>query len=303
MVARAQKDCFEKVLRGEGRVWSLLPSFLRQRRATCVQRRPASRRVRLPGSSEESDSDRVNHPWIHPAQRGTRIAHRRERFREGGWSDLHNRGNQEIHGRQVGGDQLASFLEQSSGAGMPVGLALHRGGDLQSREDKERRGSINSASSPSQTAARSWVRAHPPSGATKTSKCTGGPCVGKTWQNQDKKSKCREILGKCCPRRTDEGHDCRSASPQCLQTVWKAKSQEGCDGHYQRWCFLGPGSGPQSSCITAFSRVRFSLQMDTSRVGAAFLTQVQNSTQVLVQFSLSHQEHDPPSWQTLQADN
>ena len=36
-----------------------------------------------------------------------------------------------------------------------------------------------------------------------------------------------------------------------------------------------------------------------TQVGAASLTQVQNSTQVPVQISLSYQDHVPPSWQTL----
>ena len=128
------------------------------------------------------------------------------RLRESGWSDLHIRGSQEVHGGQVESDQPASFLEQSSGAGIPVGLALHSGGDVQSREDKERHRSVNSASSPSQTAAGLWVRDHPPSGDTKTSTCTACLGVGKTWQSHDTEPECREIPGKCRPTKTNEAH-------------------------------------------------------------------------------------------------
>ena len=186
------------------------------------------RGVGLPGRFEESESDWANHLGSHLAQLGTvgcepkgatsrrwLVRFTQQRKPGGSW------------GGQAGGDLPLSW-KHSSGAGIPVGLAFHSGGDLQSREDKERHCSVSSASSPSQTAARLWVGAHPPSRATKTSKCTAGPCVGTSWQSHHREPKCREILGKCCSRRPDEGHDSRSRHPQCLQPMWKAKSQEGC---------------------------------------------------------------------------
>ena len=86
---RSDRECPEGLPR-EGasrkrRVRCLLTPLLRQRRVTRVQRRPASRGVRPPGRSAESESDWVNHPGGRPAQEGTWIANQRVR------------GGQEVH--------------------------------------------------------------------------------------------------------------------------------------------------------------------------------------------------------------
>ena len=79
------------------RVRCLHPSLPRQRRVKRVQRRPASRRVRPPGSSAEGESDWVSNPGCRPVQEGSWIANQRVRLREGCWTDLHSRGSQEVH--------------------------------------------------------------------------------------------------------------------------------------------------------------------------------------------------------------
>ena len=72
VVARVQKECLEKVLRGRGEFGVFSRPFY-----------AGGEPVPPPGCSEESESDRANHPWSHPAQQGTRIANQRKRLREG----------------------------------------------------------------------------------------------------------------------------------------------------------------------------------------------------------------------------
>ena len=62
VVARVQKDNFEKVLRGKRGVRSLLSSLLCQRRRPRVQGCPTPSRIRPPGGCEEGEVGRSFHP-------------------------------------------------------------------------------------------------------------------------------------------------------------------------------------------------------------------------------------------------
>ena len=298
VIARVQKDCFVKVLRGSGE-FNVFSRPFYVRGVTCGQKRPASRWVRRPGSFEERENDWTNHPGSRLAQQGTWIANQSERFREGGWTDLHSRGSREVHGGQVGGDQPAPFVEQSSGAGILVGL--HSGGDLQSREDTERHCSVNSASSPSQIAARLWVRAHlsvqrSHENVQVHSRSLCGQNLAKPRQRAKKDSKSWANVVRGDSMKDMTASPTRSTSNHC----GKPSLKKGVDGHDRRWFLPDPGPGPQSSCNTAFSRVRFSADGYVKCWCRPSLTQVQNSTQVPVQISLSLAKNTtPPSWQTL----
>ena len=70
-------------------------------------------------------------------------------------------GRQEVYRAKMGGFLSASLLEQSGGAGVAGWLVLHSGSIFPSREDQERLCPVSGAASPSQIAARLWVRARP----------------------------------------------------------------------------------------------------------------------------------------------
>ena len=68
VIARVQKDCLEKVLRGSGEFGVLSRPFY-VRGEPRAYKDVASGRVRPSGSSEESESDRANHPGSPCAKR------------------------------------------------------------------------------------------------------------------------------------------------------------------------------------------------------------------------------------------
>ena len=85
----------------------------------------------------------------------------------------------------------------------------------------------------------------------------------------------------------------RSASSQC----GKPSSEKCADGHFLCWCFPNPGSGQQTSCYTAFHRVRSSTNADVK--GRCRLHHNFRTAHRFLRRSLSHQDHVQHSWQTL----
>ena len=163
------------------------------------------------------------------------------------------------------------------------GWALHSGTDLPSREDKERHCSVNSASSPSKIAARLWVRAHPSSGATQTSKCTS-PCLVKTWKTTTQiaaESWANVVRGD--PLKDMTVVPPPAAPPATVESNFTRREP------MDTTCTGASLSLTQDrvQVATLPSPASSSWQMDTSSFGAALVIQVPNSTQAPLQISLS----------------
>ena len=155
VVARVQKDNFEKVLRGSGEFGVFSRPFFVKGDARVYKDAPLPVEFDLQaGSSEESEGGRPFHPRGCHAVKGSRIAYEGVRLREFRWPDLLRGGSQEVYRGKMEATNLP--LSWSKAA---VQTFLPSFGQR--------------CRSPPQTAARFWVFAYPARGTTQTSTSAG----------------------------------------------------------------------------------------------------------------------------------
>ena len=197
----------------------------------------------------------------------------------------------------MGSRQTASFLKPSSGAGIPVGLAMRSGGDFRAGKT---RSAIARSTVPlfhhrlQHDYGRALIRPAEPRKLPSAQQVLvwAKPGKNKTESQNAAKSWAKVVRG-------EPMKDMTAVPPPPVPPA-SAESQV---PRRVPMDIISVGVSlaqvQDRSRVASLPSPASAQQMDTSRVGAASLTQVQNSTQVAVQISLSHQQHDPPSWQTL----
>ena len=282
VIARVQKDCLEKVLRGSGEFGVFSRTFYARGGSRVYKDVQLPEGFDLQTVLRKAKAIGSTILGGRPAQQRSWIANQRVRRREGCWTDLDSRGIQEATNLPLSWSKAAvqAFL-----SGWPCTVeATYRAG-------KTRGATARSTVPPlhhrlQHDCGCALIRFAEP----RKRPSAQGRCLVKTWQNHDREPNCSEILGKCCPRRPDEGHDCRSATCSTTCHCGKSIRKKGAGGHDLHWCFSVTGPGPRSSCNTALSRVRFSAERH-AKFWCRPLTQVPNSTQVPAQISLSPRTH------------